>query len=880
MDEKLLYPSVLLNALFQRSFIVFLSFSFFFGIFAENTTYVMNPHDSEVASAMHQRMRDALRLAQTRMQNLEENLKRLRSLQGKLYSHQQLNAELDINSKHLFALNKEYASMSEEADEMDRFETFESVMAPFLRMQMLEQDAEENRRNGNELEQEMRRTADEIEELRKNLMHSRDITKTADAKHRDLCHTVDECSRHDGACAVIEDSVKRMTQLLALEEDRLDSIKSMLDSRRTACAEYERKLELFNARRHTMESHESMLGRADLLLMMLQRLEELAENLSSKTLLYERNADEQQRCNEELARIISRHDDIGQQIQSLQDEIRIHRANTSGIRSYEVQERVMALKSRLLLLNAAQSLWRRISTGYSTIEEKTQLINSLRLEIEHDMKAEQELTVSVATLKRLASDKEYSLNMSKSQSLISLRSDLVEGTACSVCGATHHPYHSDTMQDQYKLISDFRSDFESLSGELQGQEKQLSMLHDKLTSNLGRQVAEQQNLEVVRLRQSQDVKEWRVFAQLDPTFTDCSASTDSDARMATIRQLLDNAQRDLQGAEAELGEFNYHTAQITTLSGRISQLEDSRSEIDIRMNEAKSRSRILASQEEKLALSRKLAQEKYHRHYDLLQQEITLPEWFRAWQNNSEGLYMNIKQMASDWQEVNAAIAETGRLLSEDSVRCEMLDAMRKQCEHGVDILREELRLSKSKYGELHEQRQALLSGVSTGEALDHSLDTYLKAQEEHTSSIEKLHRLALRRKEQEGAYGNVRHMGEVLDEKVRAQKNLVDLWIRSYNASHPPVQYGELNNVLTRNIDWNDKRKRIRENRMDTLLQQQKVKELQAEIIALEVDTGTLTTSQLTEKQLATELQIEQHEASLREVTMQIAKLKIELGL
>ena len=842
--------------------------------------YPMNPHDSEAASVMHQRMRDALRLAQTRMQNLEENLKRLRSLQSKLYIHQQLNTELGINSKRLFVLNKEYASMSDEADEMDRFETFESVMAPFLRMQMLEQDAEENRRNGNELEQEMRRTADEIEELRKNLMHSRDVTKIADARHRDLCHVVDECSRHDGACAVIEDSVKRITQFLASETDRLDSIKSMLVGQQTMCAEYERRLETLNARRHTMESHESMLERADLLLMMLQRLEELAENLNRKTMQYERNAEELQRCNEELARIIARHEDVCQQIQSLQDEIRIHRDNISGIQSYEVQERVMELKSRLLLLSAAHSLWRRISTGYAIIEEKAQLINSLRLEIEHDMKSEQELTITVATLKRLVSDKEYSLNMSKSQSLISLRADLVEGTACSVCGATHHPYHSDTMQDQYKLISDFRSDYESLSGELQGQEKQLALLHDKLTRNLGQQVAEQQNMEVVRVRQSQDVKEWRVFAQLDPTFADCSASTDSDARMATIRQLLDNAQRDMQSAESALSEFNYHTSQITILSGKIAQLEETKSDIDIRMNEAKSRCRIMVSQEEKLAQSRKLAQEKYHRHYDLLQQEITLPEWFRSWQRNAEGLYMEIKQMASDWQQVNVDIADADRLLSESMIRCDMLASMQKQCEYALDTMREELRLSKGKYGELYEQRQSLLPGISTSEALDNSLDAYLKVQEEHAACIERLNNLALQRKEQEGAYRSVRQAGEMLDEKARAQKNLVDLWIRSYNASHPPVQYGELNDVLTRNIDWNDKRKRIRENRINTLLQQQKVKELQAEIIALEVDTGTLTIDQLTEKQLATEQQIEQHEASLRDVTMQIAKLKIELGL
>jgi hypothetical protein len=40
------------------------------------------------------------------------------------------------------------------------------------------------------------------------------------------------------------------------------------------------------------------------------------------------------------------------------------------------------------------------------------------------------------------------------------------------------------------------------------------------------------------------------------------------------------------------------------------------------------------------------------------------------------------------------------------------------------------------------------------------------------------------------------------------------------------------------------------------------------------------LSNSQLTEKQIATEAQIEEMEAMLREVLMQIARLKIELGL
>ena len=145
----------------------------------------MTPNNTDITSAQHQRMRDSLRLAQTRQQNLEESIKRLRSLQEKLYRHQQLNSELDINSRELFILNKESASLSEEADEMDRFETFESIMAPFLRMQILETEVEENRRIGIDLEQQIRNTSNQIEELRKHFTTTRDNIKITEAQRKD-----------------------------------------------------------------------------------------------------------------------------------------------------------------------------------------------------------------------------------------------------------------------------------------------------------------------------------------------------------------------------------------------------------------------------------------------------------------------------------------------------------------------------------------------------------------------------------------------------------------------------------------------------------------------------------------------------------------------
>ena len=117
------------------------------------------------------------------------------------------------------------------------------------------------------------------------------------------------------------------------------------------------------------------------------------------------------------------------------------------------------------MLLSAQSLWNRISTGYSLIEEKARTLNALRLHIEHVQKNIHELDTEVSRLNRLSDEKRYTYMLSKSQSVIQLRSDLKEGVQCSVCGATHHPYHSDTMLEQSKLIGDFKTEYDLLEAE-------------------------------------------------------------------------------------------------------------------------------------------------------------------------------------------------------------------------------------------------------------------------------------------------------------------------------------------------------------------------------------------------------------------------------
>lgn len=840
----------------------------------------MIPTNTDTESARNQRLRDALRLAQSRQQNLEENIKRLHSLQDKLYRHQKLTSDLDIDMKRMYALNKEYASLSEEAARMERFETFESIMAPFLEMQMLNVRIEESRHAAQKLEQQIRAVGNRMDETAKQLSASLDAISLAEAQHQELCAKVEECGQHDGACAILEENIRALERRLLAEEDTEKDIDNKVRNAKGAISDMEHRLETLSSRRHVLESHENMLEKGDVILGMLHRLEEMADNLQKKVQQLNRNNEEQILAHEELLRIQSVHTNIEQKIQSLQDEINIHRLNIRDKQTYEVQGRVMDLKSRILMLSAAASLWSRISSGYQNIEDKTQLLNSLRLDIEHDMKAEQNLTITVNTLRRQVTDKQYTLNMSKSQSLISLRADLQEGTACSVCGAKHHPYHSDTMQDQYKLISDFQSELEVLSGELQGQERQLSALHDNLTRNIGQQTAEQANLDAILLRQESDVKEWKVFAHLDPTFADCSPSIDGDMRMSSIRQLTDNARRDLQRAEEELSELNYHTSQITSLSAKIAELENRKTETWQQANEAGAQCSILAASTSRLDSSRKLAQEKYHLQYEMLLKEITIQEWYKLWQKSPESLYLDIRKMMADWKEINSDMAVTAQALSEERIRCGMYESMLAPCIQNIEDIKENIRKQKSKAGELSARRQQLLQKDSIGAVLDHSLNGYRRALDSHELYVRQLQEQALEKMEKEGAYGCVQQTYDEAEAKAMELRNMVDMWIRTYNTDHTPIQYAELQEVLTQDTDWNVERNTIRENQLAVSLQQQKVKALQSEIIALETDTGPLTAAQLHDKQLATETQIQQNEASLREVNMQIARLQLELGL
>lgn len=832
----------------------------------------------DIAKAQEQRMRDTLRLAQTKLNNTEESLHRLNIQLDSLRKHHMLGSELEEHMRRLFLLNKELATMSEEIHDMERYETFESIMTPFLRMTILEHAAGENRRLGQETEQQLSNVSTLHSEQVKSHAQCTAESEQALTHIQEQAPVIATYCRHHGQQTAYQDS----SQLIIAHEEiitqNLAAHRQELHDIETHIQDISSDIENLKSEFVHLNSQQQMLMRSEAIVLQLQQLAELSQQLIHTTQTRDENVRKQNAQNQMLEHTWHEYQETEQKICTLQDELNVHRTNTQGQDSYTLQHNAMALKSRHQMLLTAANLWKSISSGYRIIEEKTQRINELRLFIENGTKNISELAQKVGQMQRLAQEKEYTYSMSKSQNVIRLRADLKEGVACSVCGATNHPYHSESMLDQSKLISEFRNDSEQLSAELTGMMRQLDELKASVQQAKGEKTAEQNNLETIRLRQISDTHEWRFFTHLDYTFTDCDASTNLDARTAMIRQLIENADKDAQAAQSTLDEYNYHQQQIDSISQQIAALETERENINLRMSELNTACQVLASLMDQADAQQNSLRKTIQNLYESLCQQITIPEWFQRWKDNHESTIHQIQQMAARWTELKEQLdlreKELSIHMASKDIMLSLIAQETSTCEHLHNLVT----YTADRISDLESQQKQLLHGDTPEDTFERDMHSYRQTKAREQQAHEDATQLHLQKHRLEGILESLRSEGKKLDDKVITQRQHVDTWMHAYNANHPPVQYAELKEVLTSSTDWNQKRSHIRATQMQHALEQARVDTLNSEIIALESETGSISDKQIPDMQVSITTQIEEQEARRRDIILEIARLQIEL--
>ena len=825
-----------------------------------------------------QRTREALRLAETKLQNAEESLEHLKRQQDWLRRYNELKLALNQENARLYELKKQQSSMAEDIRALDRYQTFETIQSDFLRMKYLEQAAAENKRNRSVLDREQDEAMHKWEDQQKL---QQQMTELREQAQNHLYQSMDQIAmghRVTGALEILHDNLVHLDDTIsALTQDQKKTSQE-IEEKTLELDRLNEKKEQHRLVRQGIEIHEGMVTLGEAILVKLDQLHEIKNTIADLRSQQTDSLRRQNEENEQLGRIFSKFQEVEGKMQSLNDEIHVHRESIKGQNSFVLQERAMRLKSRHQMLLSAQSLWNRISTGYSLIEEKSRTLNALRLHIEHVQKNIHELDTEVSRLNRLSDEKRYTYMLSKSQSVIQLRSDLKEGVQCSVCGATHHPYHSDTMLEQSKLIGDFKTEYDLLEAEARGKRIQLEDLKSDLIATQARYETEEQGMVSVRRRQAEDVNEWRIYATLDKSFHDCSSSTNMEGRQLMLRQLIENTTRDAESAQSELDTFTYHQDAINELSEKLSMLEQRKTELGVRMNEVNTGCQVMAGYVERIQTQLANQNDVYSDFYDKLDKIITIPEWYREWNQNHEGLKMKIQQLMEKWDSLNHQISDEEQQLQKGRTELEGLQKEQSARQVFLNVAMQRKENCQSAISEQNKSYDKMLGKNDVKVYFDQLYQQLTKARadenREHKLTHDMMKEISLIR----GHHDAYVELGETLSNECAQKRSVIDLWIRGFNTQHPPVQYSELERVFMEERDWSAVRGKVLHMQEDMAVCQAIVDNMRSRLIALQAEGGRTAVREGDDVQSDLVAQRDMLETRRREAMMQVARLTVAL--
>ncbi len=779
------------------------------------------------------KLKEARRLCATKLAGTEQSIEHIREQQEWLRHFTKLNSQLEEARACLFEANKRMAVAQSSASELERFETFEAVQGRLQRILTLERALQDNKSLQTRLQEEQAEAQKRDADAQKELEQERERRTEAEKRLTLMQDTLAEGHRIGGALGILDINRTRMeAHLSTLQQEHIALQKEVAET----AAEWERlTAELTDRRqnRQVLEVHQQMLEKGDVILATLDALLDTRHRREELHVLLERSLRRQDEENNLLNRLFQEYQDLEAEIHTLQGELAVHRDSNHGLDSYSLQTRAMELKRRRQLLTSALSLWRRISAGYEYLDETRQKIARMQLRVDAQSREIDTLETEVSRLRQVCNEKQYALTLSRSQNVIQLRSDLKEGTSCSVCGATHHPFHADTMLEQSKLIGEMKTDYELLDAELRSKEERLESLRLEHAAECGRLEVERTTVEKMASEHELDVNEWAPFSKLDRSFEDCSPRTNKEAREMMIKQLIEKISQDADEAQKELDTFNFHQSRINQLTEQITAKETSKNNITVRLNEVNTGCQVMTVEVEQLNNRISKLHERHSRYYEFLDKVISFKDWYKQFEEAPENLKIHLQQEMDTWQELGREIT---RLETQTALAAQTLENARRT----LGTLDKRIAYAEDTLGasnDLYKEKSNTYSkhfGTKTVKEVRHEMllavnEAYLQEQQSAAKAEETRNALHAAK----GACRTAQAETENLERALIEERSELDLWIRRFNANNPPVQYAELERVLSAETDRNAQRNDIRRLQTELLLAQTHVDELRAAMVA-----------------------------------------------
>ncbi len=779
------------------------------------------------------RTQDSLRFYKSKLTNIAQTLDSLRAQKEWIHKFKELNATLEKFKKAFYESNKNYNAHLDDIKGLERFETIEAVQGDYHRVKAGEDILRLLRKDGT-------RHAEELAEALSADKENRKLADTEEKKYREALDSLRQMQKaaaegyrlqtalqfHEAQLKELAALKERIGQALAAVEKQSGETAEELAKNRNRAAQQQQLSQ-------SMETMQGMLERGEAVLAclkFLQQRKDHKEQLQAELDIMLRRQNEQ---DEKLSKLFVDAQNVDAQIKTLQGELQVHQKNVVGMNSYNLQQRAMTLKSKREMLTSAIRLWKQIAEGYGRVDEKSQEIMRMRLH-NNTLKAQMaRLKPETAGLRRQCEELNYAYTLSKSQDVMQLRKDLQEGVSCSVCGATHHPYHSFTLPEQSKIIGEIKAELDQAAAELERKQSLLEDLKREQAVEEGRITTDCRALETYKQILQENVAHWKDFSSLDRSFKDCSASTNFEGRRVMLQQLLEKTGMDAEDAQKELDTFNYHQSEINALNEKIALKEQEKNDIAVRLNEVNTGCQVIAYQAERLQQNLARANGLYGDLFEETDKMMAIPNWYKAWTENPENLRVYISRQMERWTALKKESAETAneavRLQTLQEMTDLRLQALRKQ----RDFVEKKMDRTSENRDRTYEQlHKAFRDGDVEGcnKAAFDGLCALEGQKDRSRDKADEAHALATLR---QGYSQRMADTTREIEAQIARVRSNLDIWIRKYNALHSPVQFSELEEMFGATTDRNALRREVRALTLRNMLDEARMDEARMALAA-----------------------------------------------
>lgn len=418
------------------------------------------------------------------------------------------------------------------------------------------------------------------------------------------------------------------------------------------------------------------------------------------------------------------------------------------------------------------------------------------------------LELNALLIKKEQAEKLYNAAQLKTtESVVEMRSQLINGEPCMVCGSTHHPYKTDDNKLHEVL--------EILSNEV----RESALVYQKIAEE---KIKTEQQISGYEADKIRITNELGTLNEKIKTYTAKWNSLNPDAaclaeepanRLHWLEEAHKKMLEKLKVQQLQLIEYKKKKEEVDALKLKIEKLEKVFNEVKHTLTNKQNELNLLTQQSDQLGVELESCILNLHAALQELETYITKDNWQLAWEKNPDSFVEELQIMAGEWKQKTSLLEHNNKDIISIKVEIEGLKNQKQELENIAKINAKKYEDLFAELNLLKANRLKLFEGKAIADVEEHFKNSERLIQSE-------LKRLKLQteeiQKEQNMSQGICKQLEvDIVSNRILLEKHESELnkWLQNFNLHNlPELNKETLQKLLSFSTDWrNNERKEIK---------------------------------------------------------------------